>query len=67
MRKKLSLRSTLLCGGVLALAMSPAYADMACDLEVAAIQENIDSSTVSATDLEEAQRMLAALTQDCAT
>ena len=68
MKKQFSLSSILLCGGVLAFAMSPAYADLACDVEVAAIQAGVDApaAAVSAADLEQAQNMLNVLTEDCA-
>ncbi len=61
------LSKTLLFGGVLALAMSSAYADSACDAEVVTLQAEIDAPTsvVSAADLEQAQQMLDVLTEDC--
>ena len=68
MKNQFSLSRILLCGGVLALAMSPAYADQACDAEVTAIQAelNAPAAGVSASDLEQAQQMLNALSADCA-
>ena len=67
MNTKSILRRSLLCSGVLALVMSPAYADPACDNEIAAIQSTLAAPAegVSAADLEQAQQMLNVLVEDC--
>lgn len=68
MDRQFTLRSRiLLCSGLLALAMSPVYADPACDAEVAAIQVELDAPAagISAADLEQAQQLFNVLSADC--
>ena len=67
MKNQFHLSKKLLLGGVLALAMSTAYADPACDAEIVTLQAEIDAPTtvVSAADLEQAQQMLNVLNEDC--
>jgi hypothetical protein len=67
MKNQLTLSGILLCSGVLALAMSPASADPACDAEILVIQSemNTPAAGVSSSDLEQAQHMLNVLSQDC--
>ena len=62
-----TLKITLLCGGLLTFAMSPAYADMACDTEVATIQAELaaPAAGISSSDLEQAQLSLNVLSADC--
>lgn len=67
MKRQYFLNKSLICSGVLMLAMSSAYADPACDAEVVTIQAAIDApaAEISAADLEQAQQMLNILAEDC--
>ena len=60
---------TLLFAGALSMGLaSPAYADPACDAEVAAIQAELDAPAagVSSGDLEQATILFDMLSADCA-
>ena len=67
MKNRVTLRRFLLFTGVLALLMSPAYGDPACDAEVVAIQAELDApaSDISPSDLAEATRLFKVLSEDC--
>jgi len=67
MKSQFSLSKKLLCSGVLAFVMSPAYADPACDAEVVAIQAELDAPAagVSSDDLGKAQQLFNVLIADC--
>lgn len=67
MNTQFSSSRALLCSGVLAFVMSPAYADPACDTEVAAIQAELaaPADSVSHESLEQARQMFKILKEDC--
>lgn len=68
MKIQLYLSKRLLFGCVLALAMSSAYADPACDAEVVTLQAELDAptATVSVANLEQATLLLERLSEACA-
>lgn len=65
--RKFSLSRMLLCSGMLAFVMSPAYADPACDAEVVAIQAGLDTPAagISPDNLEQARHLFKVLIEDC--
>ncbi len=67
MKDRLGLREILLCSSMLGLAVSPAYADPACDAEVAAIQAVLDAppAGISSADLGQAMQLFNILSADC--
>ena len=67
MNNQFSLSRILLCSGVLASVMSPAYADLACDAEVVAIQAELDAPAagISPDNLEQARQLFKVLKEDC--
>jgi len=64
---RLSFRTISLSSGVIALFMGPAFADPACDAELAAIQAALDAPAagVSAGDLEQAGILFTDLSEAC--
>lgn len=67
MNNQFSLSRILLCSGVLAFVMSPAYADPACDAEVVAIQAALHAPAagISPDNLEQARQLFKVLSEDC--
>ncbi|MGH8248578.1 MAG: hypothetical protein ACREUU_19345 [Gammaproteobacteria bacterium] len=67
MNNQFSLSRLLLCSGIFAFVMSPAYADPACDAEVAAIQAELDAppADISPDNLGQAVQLFKVLKEDC--
>ena len=59
---------SLLCGGILSLTATMAFADAACDAEMASIKSELNSPTtlVSPTNLTQAKNLFKILSEDCA-
>jgi hypothetical protein len=67
MNNQFTLSRFLLFSGVLAFAISTAYADPACDAEIVAIQAAVDAPAdgISPDNLEQARHLLRVLIADC--